>query len=81
VPHHKQERVTQVTDKDYPSKWKSLLIGRYVPACQKTCIPYLNKDDNLWKIVIYDTINKEHLIYEFKSKSFRKPLYHASRIK
>lgn len=76
MPHHKQGRVTKVTNKDFPSDWKSLFVGRYVPACQKTYTPYFDKDDKLWKIIVFDTLKRKHLIYEFKTKSFREPLIH-----
>ena len=60
---------------DIPYDWKNIFNGRYKIACQGTCLPYIDRVDKKWKIVVYDTKNPEHLIYEFESETYNKIFY------
>lgn len=74
----KQKVVNTTTPKGCPSGWQTLFLGRYRPACQGTCVPYIDKDDGKWKIVLFDTLEPQYIIYEFENKSYNRVLYDDS---
>lgn len=61
-----------------PNGWEGMFLGKYKPACQGTCVPYFDKYDNQWKIVLFNTTNPEYLIYEFENKSYNRVIYDDS---
>lgn len=63
----------------FPIEWQTMFVGRYRPAFKGTSAPYFDKSDKLWKIVLYDTLKPEHIIYEFETKSYNKVLYNHYR--
>jgi hypothetical protein len=63
---------------EMPKGWESMFLGKYKPACQGTCVPYFDKYDSQWKIVLFNTLNPEYLIYEFENKSYNRVIYDSS---
>jgi hypothetical protein len=74
----KQKVVNATIPKGCPSGWQTLFLGRYRPACKGTCVPYIDKDDGKWKIVLFDTLEPQYIIYEFENKSYNRVLYDDS---
>jgi hypothetical protein len=63
---------------EMPNGWENMFLGTYKPACQGTAVPYFDKYDNQWKIVLFNTLNPEYLIYEFENKSYNRVIYDDS---
>jgi hypothetical protein len=74
----KQKVVKTIAPDGCPSGWEKLFLKRYKPACQGTCVPYLDKYDNKWKIVLFDTLEPQYIIYEFENKSYNRVIYDDS---
>jgi hypothetical protein len=63
---------------EMPNGWENMFLGTYKPACQGTEVPYFDKYDNQWKIVLFNTLHPEYLIYEFENKSYNRVIYDDS---
>jgi hypothetical protein len=77
----RKQKASKKSFKGMPYGWQGMFPERYRPACQGTCVPYLDKEDNKWKIILYDTFKPEHLIYEFETKTYNRILFNEAKQK
>ena len=58
-----------------PLWWKDEIPYGHEPAFQGTSVPFWDKDINSWVLVVHNTIDKSHMLYNFSKKSLSNVIY------